>query len=83
MARPLRVEFPGACYHAICRGNFRNPVFAESVDRTLVLDRFAEFAEAFGVRIRAYCVMVICIAICRRARGILGGTCRASSRRSR
>jgi len=58
MARPLRMEFPGACYHVICRGNFRNPVFSESVDRTLVMDRFAEFAEAFAVRIRAYCVMV-------------------------
>ena len=29
MARPLRVEFPDACYHVICRGNFRFPVLSE------------------------------------------------------
>ena len=26
MARPLRVEFPNACYHVICRGDFRFPL---------------------------------------------------------
>lgn len=29
MARKLRLEFPGACYHVISRGNYRAPVFAE------------------------------------------------------
>ena len=32
MARPLRVEFPGACYHVINRGNFRFAVFREAQD---------------------------------------------------
>jgi REP element-mobilizing transposase RayT len=58
MARPLRIEFPGACYHVIQRGNFRFPVFGEERDRDLLLEKLAEFAERFRVRVRAYCVMV-------------------------
>ena len=27
MARKLRLEFPGACYHVINRGNYRTDVF--------------------------------------------------------
>ena len=57
MARPLRVEFPGACYHVICRGNFRFPVFGEERDRELLLKCFVRFAESFHVRVRAYCLM--------------------------
>ncbi|MCK5805926.1 MAG: transposase [Lentisphaeria bacterium] len=57
MARPLRVEFPGACYHVICRGNFRFPVFAEERDRDLLLKCLVRFAESFHVRVRAYCLM--------------------------
>ena len=58
MARPLLVEFPGACYHVINRGNFRFPVFGEDRDRELFLLKLADFSEQFGVRVRAYCVMV-------------------------
>ena len=31
MVRPLRVEFPGACYHVINRGNFRFPMFGTGI----------------------------------------------------
>ena len=58
MARPLRIEFPGACYHIICRGNFRFPVLREERDRELLLERLVKYAEIFRVRIRAYCLMV-------------------------
>jgi len=58
MARPLRVEFPGACYHVMCRGNFRFPVFCEERDRELLLECFVRFAESFHVHIRAYCLMI-------------------------
>ena len=57
MARPLRVEFPGACYHVICRGNFRFPVLSEDRDRELLLEYLVKYAEIFRVRIRAYCLM--------------------------
>lgn len=58
MSRPLRVEFAGACYHVICRGNFRFPVFGEERDRESILGRLVEFAGTFRVRIRAYCVQI-------------------------
>lgn len=58
MPRPLRIEFPDACYHVICRGNARLPIFADDADKELLLDRMVHFAELFRVEIRAYCVMV-------------------------
>ncbi|MDP3069559.1 MAG: hypothetical protein Q8N18_04690 [Opitutaceae bacterium] len=40
MPRPLRIEFAGACYHVINRGNYRRYLFegkgaAEAFERTL------------------------------------------------
>jgi hypothetical protein len=29
MARPVRIEYPGAVYHVICRGNSRQVVFRD------------------------------------------------------
>ena len=52
MARPLRVEFPGACYHVINRGNFRFPVFEENRDRELILEKLVGFSESFGEYVR-------------------------------
>ena len=56
MARPLRIEFPGACYHVINRGDFRFPLFAEERDRELILEKLVDLAEGFGVHVRGYCV---------------------------
>jgi len=58
MPRPLRIEFPGACYHVMFRGNARMPVFREDADRELLVERMAHFASLFRIRIRAFCVMV-------------------------
>ena len=58
MARPLRVEFPDACYHVICRGDLRFPVLGEERGRELLLERLVEYAEIFRVRVRAFCLMV-------------------------
>ena len=57
MARPLRLEYPGACYHVINRGNYRRDVFApkgaaEAFERCL-----GEAAVAFGWRVHAYVIM--------------------------
>ena len=56
MSRPLRVEFAGACYHVINRGNYRRELFggggAEAFERVL-----AETAERFAWRVHAYVVM--------------------------
>ena len=57
MPRPLRVEYAGACYHVINRGNYRRNLFSEggageAFERTL-----AEAAERFRWRVHAYVIM--------------------------
>ena len=53
MAGPLRIEFPGACYHVLNRGNYRFPVFEEDRDRELILEKLVGLSESSGVRVRA------------------------------
>jgi hypothetical protein len=38
MARPLRIEFPGAVYHVTSRGNARQTIFIDDEDRGQFLD---------------------------------------------
>ncbi|MFA5205471.1 MAG: transposase [Lentisphaeria bacterium] len=57
MARPLRVEFPGALYHVVNRGNRRERVFRSQADYALFLDRLERFAETFDVAVLSYCLM--------------------------
>src|SRR5947207_384043 len=39
MARKLRVEYEGAIYHVMNRGDRREPIFREDADRALFLER--------------------------------------------
>ncbi|HUJ09265.1 MAG TPA: transposase [Verrucomicrobiae bacterium] len=57
MARPIRVEFEGAVYHVMARGNERKAVFRDDKDRQRFLETLAEMVERFGVRVHAYCLM--------------------------
>jgi len=57
MARPLRVEFPGALYHVTARGNERRAVFRDDDDRHLFLAGLEEAYEQFGLRIHGFCLM--------------------------
>ena len=57
MARPLRIEYAGAYYHVMNRGNQRQTVFAGPNDYTLFLDRLGRFSDPFEVRILCYCCM--------------------------
>lgn len=57
MARPLRIVFEGAIYHVTVRGHSRATMFADNGDRRRFLERLAYDAEAFGVRLYAYCLM--------------------------
>ncbi len=57
MARPLRLEYPGAVYHVIARGNERRAVFREDTDRELYLERLEHYQKRFGFRVYAYCLM--------------------------
>ncbi|MBV6504430.1 MAG: hypothetical protein AKCLJLPJ_02568 [Fimbriimonadales bacterium] len=57
MARPVRVEFEGAIYHVMARGNERRPIFRDDTDRKRFLDTLAEAVERFGLVVHAYCLM--------------------------
>lgn len=57
MARPLRIEYPGACYHIMNRGNRKQQVFESQEDNELFLRKLQEFATAFSVDIYSYCLM--------------------------
>jgi putative transposase len=57
MARPLRIEFPGALYHVTSRGNERAAVFFTDRDRFDFLDILGDVVEQFGWLCHAYCLM--------------------------
>ena len=57
MARPLRIEFPGALYHVTSRGNARQKVFRDDEDRETFLATLAAVVERFGWHCHAYCLM--------------------------
>ena len=58
MARPLRVHIPGVLYHVMSRGNARQQIFLDADDYARFLTRLTVTSARFGVRCRAYCLMV-------------------------
>ena len=48
MSRPLRLEFEGAVYHVLARGNERRYVFRDDRDREKYLERLRHYREGFG-----------------------------------
>jgi putative transposase len=57
MARLLRLEFEGAIYHLLARGNARQRVFASESDRREFLTRLASSAERFDVALHGFVLM--------------------------
>ncbi len=57
MARPPRLEFPGAVYHVVVRGNERRAIFRDDEDRERYLGRLAHYRERFGFRLLGFCLM--------------------------
>jgi REP element-mobilizing transposase RayT len=57
MARPLRIQFPGAIYHVTARGNARGPIFLDHEDRQLFLGVLADCVKRFGWLCHACCLM--------------------------
>jgi len=49
MARPLRIEWPGALYHLTDRGNERQAIFRDDRDRQYLLQCFEDAVERFGL----------------------------------
>lgn len=57
MARPLRIEYPGAIYHVLSRGDRREAIFKSDRDRELFLELLARTCRRTGWQIHAYCLM--------------------------
>jgi putative transposase len=57
MARKPRVEFDGALYHVIVRGNQRLKTFYDDQDRIAYLERIEHYLERYGFRLYAYVLM--------------------------
>lgn len=57
MARPLRIEYPGALYHVTSRGNAGSDIFLDDGDRRIFLKLLGLVVERFNWRCHAYCLM--------------------------
>lgn len=57
MARLPRIEFPDACYHVLCRGDRREPIFEDDGDRRTFLRTLDEVCERSAWRIFAWVLM--------------------------
>ena len=57
MARPLRIEFPGAVYHVTSRGDRREPIFVDDEDRHALLQIAAQALSRFDAQALSYCLM--------------------------
>jgi REP element-mobilizing transposase RayT len=57
MARKLRIEYPGALYHLMNRGDRREPIFKDDKDRELFLETLGQACAKTGWRVHAYCLM--------------------------
>jgi putative transposase len=57
MSRKLRVEYPGAIYHVMNRGDRREPIFKDDADRELFLETLGQTCAKTGWQVHAYCLM--------------------------
>lgn len=57
MARPLRIEYPGAWYHIMNRGSGKKKIFHSDKHRELFLELLLQISNRFQVEIHAYCLM--------------------------
>jgi putative transposase len=57
MARKLRVQYPGAIYHVMNRGDRRESIFRDDADRRRFLETLAEACAKTGWQVHAGCLM--------------------------
>ena len=57
MGRKPRIEYAGATYHVMCRGNRREDIFENDGDRKIFLKTLGEVCERTGWRVCAYVLM--------------------------
>ena len=57
MPRKLRVQYPGALYHIMNRGDRREDIFAGDDDRRRFLSTLGQACEKTGWQVHSYCLM--------------------------
>jgi REP element-mobilizing transposase RayT len=57
MPRSIRIEYPGAFYHVMARGNRRERIFIDDVDRRFFLQTLGEACERTGWRVHAWVLL--------------------------
>ena len=57
MARKLRVQYPGAIYHVMNRGDRREAIFIDEADRGLLMATLGQACEKTDWQIHAWCLM--------------------------
>ncbi|MGB9499489.1 MAG: transposase [Dissulfuribacterales bacterium] len=57
MARQWRIEYPGAFYHILSRGNERQEIFRLDDDREMFLELIGDFSSRFQIDVFAYVLM--------------------------
>jgi putative transposase len=57
MTRPLRLEFPGALYHVTARGDRREPIVEDDVDRVAWVGLLGWVCQRFRWRVHAWVLM--------------------------
>ena len=57
MPRSIRIEYPGAFYHVMARGNRREAIFHDEADRRFFLQTLGEACKMTGWRIHAWVLL--------------------------
>ena len=57
LPRQLRLEYPGAIYHLMSRGDRREDIYHDDVGRQDFLKTLAETCQKTGFEVHAYCLM--------------------------
>jgi REP element-mobilizing transposase RayT len=57
MPRKLRIEYTGAIYHLMSRGDRREAIYRNDVDRQDFIKTLAETCQKTGWQVHAYCLM--------------------------
>ncbi|NLL47801.1 MAG: transposase [Firmicutes bacterium] len=57
MPRKPRIWYPGAIYHVTCRGNHRQNIFRDSMDRYVYLSQLKQAMNDHDCKLLSYCLM--------------------------
>ncbi len=55
--RSIRIEYPGAFYHVMARGNRREAIFQDEADRRFFLQTLGEACAMTGWRVHAWVLL--------------------------